>query len=345
MEQVKSLVDGLMIGRPMRHGRLSVYPLGSSAPESPLRYMMLEEGMRKNLVRIREVTKGGSVPELVVENKAEVPVLIVDGEELVGAKQNRVANLTLLVPAEQNTVIPVSCVERGRWSYRRRDFGVTDNVQNARGRRAKMASVRDSIRRYGSRRSDQGQVWDMLDEDSEALDAQSPTGDMGVMFLRHKDTLDSYVKAITADDRHIGAVFVGGYDRIGLDLFDQPSTFAAMLPKLVRSYAIDGLADGSPSSYKPPKFTDPGFVLDMILHDAKFDDHPAVAMGRDVGITGMSLVGGALVVDDTVVHMTVFVDPDQPGIVYDRDPEQGSSSRQAGYEQRRDALRRRFPES
>ena len=86
------------------------------------------------------------MPELTVENRADLPVLIVDGEELVGAKQNRVANLTMLLPAEKTTIIPVSCVEAGRWSYSRRDFGVTDRVQNARGRAEKLADVRESIR-------------------------------------------------------------------------------------------------------------------------------------------------------------------------------------------------------
>jgi len=39
------------------------------------------------------------VPELRLVNRAERPVLIVEGEELVGAKQNRVVNVTKLVNA------------------------------------------------------------------------------------------------------------------------------------------------------------------------------------------------------------------------------------------------------
>jgi hypothetical protein len=41
-----------------------------------------------------------------------------DGEQLVGAKQNRILNMTVLVAAETEVTIPVSCVERGRWGYR-----------------------------------------------------------------------------------------------------------------------------------------------------------------------------------------------------------------------------------
>jgi hypothetical protein len=44
---------------------------------------------------------------------------LLDGEELIGAKQNRALNLTILAPAKQVIVIPVSCVEAGRWHLRR----------------------------------------------------------------------------------------------------------------------------------------------------------------------------------------------------------------------------------
>jgi hypothetical protein len=45
------------------------------------------------------VSEGGSVPHLLFINDAMRPVLLLDGEELVGAKQNRVLNLTVLAAA------------------------------------------------------------------------------------------------------------------------------------------------------------------------------------------------------------------------------------------------------
>ena len=77
------------------------------------------EALDAGLARVEEVSEGGSVPELRFTNSAAMPILIVDGEELVGAKQNRVANLTILAPAKTTIRIPVSCVEAGRWRYSR----------------------------------------------------------------------------------------------------------------------------------------------------------------------------------------------------------------------------------
>ena len=204
MDHVKTAVSRLKLGEPTTHGGLTVFPLTSEF-RSKLRYLLLEDGLRKGLVTIREVSEGGSVPELKVENRADRPVLIVDGEELVGAKQNRVANLTMLIPAERTTIIPVSCVEAGRWSYRSAHFDVSDRVQNARGRAEKLESVRHSIRERGSRRSDQGRVWDSIAEESASLGAASPTSEMGAMFERHKDTLDDYVDMMNAAPDQLGA--------------------------------------------------------------------------------------------------------------------------------------------
>jgi hypothetical protein len=71
---------------------------------------------------VTEVTGEGRVPELAFENTSTEKILLVDGDELVGAKQNRILNLTILVGVGQKILIPVSCVEQGRWSYRTRDF-------------------------------------------------------------------------------------------------------------------------------------------------------------------------------------------------------------------------------
>jgi hypothetical protein len=45
---------------------------------------------------VEEVNQGGSVPDLLVENKSGSPVLFLEGEELRVAKRNRVLNTSVL---------------------------------------------------------------------------------------------------------------------------------------------------------------------------------------------------------------------------------------------------------
>ena len=77
------------------------------------------------------------MPELRFENLGQKPVLLLDGEELIGAKQNRVVNLTILAPPKQVIVIPVSCVEAGRWHVQTEAFRTAVHVMYSRARSAK----------------------------------------------------------------------------------------------------------------------------------------------------------------------------------------------------------------
>ena len=126
-------------------------------------------------LRVEELSEGGSVPELRVVNEGTLPVLILEGDELVGAKQNRVVNSSVLVAADSELILPVSCVERGRWSYRSRAFTSGPGSPHIALRRLKSRSVHDSLKRGRGHRSDQGSVWAEVDRKARLHEASSPT--------------------------------------------------------------------------------------------------------------------------------------------------------------------------
>ncbi len=95
------------------------------------------------------MTESGRVPEIKVLNTGERPVLIIDGEELVGAKQNRTVNISLLIPPAADVIVPVTCVEAGRWNRQSRGFASSSRTHYAAGRAAKSAQVSESLRRKG----------------------------------------------------------------------------------------------------------------------------------------------------------------------------------------------------
>ena len=330
IDSARAALSSLSIEKPTHFAGLTVFPLTSDLASS-VRYLLLEEGLRTGLVSVREVDKGGSVPHLAVENRSDADVLIVDGEELVGAKQNRIANLTLLVPAERTTIIPVSCVEAGRWGYTRPDFTVTERVQYSRGRAERLHSVQASMRAEGTRVSDQGAVWDALSEKAARMEAHSPTEAMSAMYERHGATLDDYVGRFSPSADQTGAIFATGAGQFGLDLFDKHDTFAAFLPKLVRSYAIDAMErpDARDRAATPK---DAHAFLGRV-RDGTFDAHPAVALGHDVGVVARGAIAGALVHREVVLHLTAFSES-----AHGRESDSGTY---ASHRQRRASLRRR----
>jgi hypothetical protein len=170
MKSVAKELQSITVGSPTHFGGLTIIPLfrNGSAPAEP-DYTLLKEAIGRGTVRVTELSAGGSVPELRFENLGEEPVLLLDGEELVGAKQNRALNLTILAPSKEVIVIPVSCVEAGRWHAESDTFRPAERVMYARARAAKGAQVSLSMATSDSRRSDQSAIWDEIASKSERL--------------------------------------------------------------------------------------------------------------------------------------------------------------------------------
>jgi hypothetical protein len=114
MRKESQMIENLQIGDAVEHRGIVIAPLFPRR-DPVAAYLTLDEALAGGL-RIRETSESGSVPELVVENPLEARVLLFDGEELIGAKQNRILNVSVLVEAKTTLTIPVSCVEQGRWS-------------------------------------------------------------------------------------------------------------------------------------------------------------------------------------------------------------------------------------
>ncbi|MDH3815750.1 MAG: hypothetical protein OEV48_14765 [Acidobacteriota bacterium] len=274
------------------------------ATDGELDYLMLAEAMRLEVAKVSEISDGGSVPELLFENSADLPVLIFDGEELVGAKQNRTVNLTILAPAGKTIKIPVSCVEAGRWRRESAHLEMSDRHHFACGRAVRNASVSRSMRRDGSRRSDQQRVWADISAKASRMEAPSATQAMAEIFDRHRTSLESFVEAFTHGEDQTGGLFAIGSEIIGLDLFDRRTTLAAMLPKLVRSYAIDAL-EAEKEDGKRAKKKDARTFLGE-LSEAEILNYDAVGLGNDLRLTTPRIVGGGLAVDGSVVHLAAF---------------------------------------
>src|SRR5262245_38475968 len=116
MQTLAESLSALNLGPAVARGTLAMYPLLAQGG-APAAYLTLDEALARGDARITEVSGSGTVPELRFENGGMEHILLVDGEELVGALQNRVLNVSILVGAQRSVLIPVSCVEQGRWSY------------------------------------------------------------------------------------------------------------------------------------------------------------------------------------------------------------------------------------
>jgi hypothetical protein len=240
MYAVRDAVARAGIGSPVRCRNLTMIPLVAS-DEHPAGYLTFGDARRRGAASITETSEHGTVPELRFVNAGPDRVLLIDGEELVGAKQNRIVNLTILVPERQTIAIPVSCVEAGRWSARSREFTESSRAMFREARARKLADVSASLARGGRRDTDQGAVWRDVADKSARMAARSQTSAMSDIFEQHHATVEEYVAGLAPVERQVGALFAIGGRVAGLELFDVPDTLASYLPTLMRSYALDAM--------------------------------------------------------------------------------------------------------
>ena len=310
---VERALAGVTVGPEVAVENLVMVPLlGPSA--RTLDYITLDDAIGQRISEVTEVSVNGVVPELRVINHGLKPTLIIDGEELVGAKQNRVINLTILVAASSELVIPVSCVEAGRWRAKSSRFSTAPRTQYATGRAKRMAQVSQSIAYSGSRMSDQSAVWADIAEKSARLHSTSATSAMEQMFTDHSVSIDRYVAGCSPVEGQIGALFAIDGRIVGFDLFDDAATCRKLLPKLVRSYAVDAIDRWSESDSskenRPVRRPIAPLVQGFFAATAAAPQQrlPAVGLGEDIRLSANGLVGAALVLDDRVVHLSAFVE-------------------------------------
>ena len=305
---IAQTLSSVTLGTPVACDTITMFPLvGPAAVEQEPFYLTLDQALGDGWAEITEISAQGSVPELRFINKSAKPVLILDGEELVGAKQNRVVNLSILVPANATLTIPVSCVEAGRWRARSCGFTAAPRTQYAAGRAKRVMQVSASLRKSGRRESDQAEVWADIADKSSRLDARSATGAMEEIFSRHAAFTDDVVQAFRPCERQRGALFLIGGRVAAMDLFDCASTLRRLLPKLVRSVAIDAL--DSPTASSPvalPLRTRIAEHFLALVSDCSQQVRDAVGEGQDIRLEAHHLAGAALAVDGDVVHLAAF---------------------------------------
>jgi hypothetical protein len=296
------LLDKISLGTPSAYRNLTLTPiLLKDGPLSSLEPMSLEEALGAGTLRVSEVSAEGHVPELRVANSGEAPVLILDGEELVGAKQNRIVNVTILVPPHSEIVIPVSCIEAGRWGYSRPSFAAAGRVLNPEIRSRKADAVTRNLKAKKLRFADQRDVWDGVDKMLYALGAASPTRALSDGFEERGNAIGDFVAAFKLQPGQVGVLYRIGGVLAGLDLFGSERTFVRSFPKLVRGSALQALAG---SEKGRPSLDELHFLRSALAaHAERF---PAVGLGEELRIDAGDIGGGALQVDCGLVHLFAF---------------------------------------
>ena len=78
--------------------------------------------LEKKQVEATEIDENGVVNKIKVKNNSSNFLILHDGEIIVGAKQNRTIDKSVILKPKETRNINVLCVEKGRWSFRNHEF-------------------------------------------------------------------------------------------------------------------------------------------------------------------------------------------------------------------------------
>ena len=227
----RDLIENLELKEPVLLGNLMVVPLEGSlnSREFGLLHLALEEGR----ARVREL---GMVEKVLVENPSLDDLFVLEGEELLGARQDRVAVSSAVIPAREELELPVVCIEEGRWAGDEPLFR-GGYVAHPRLRSLITLSIR------GSGKADQQKVWREVERKLTSLKISSATGSLHHSFTYQEGTLEELYGGWNPGERVTGAMAFTPKGFLCCDILANPSLFSGEWPGLLKGYALDALEE------------------------------------------------------------------------------------------------------
>ena len=301
---IEATLNEVKLGDPQHYRNMSVFPLLFSG-KSKLEYSMLGKALNEGHIMITEISENGSVPELKLFNVTESYILLLDGEELEGAKQNRVLNTTLLVYPKSELKVPVSCTEQGRWNRVSAAFQHSGKFLFRRARGNKMSSVHQSLKYGQGYRSNQSEVWKDISDLQSKRNIHSPTSAMKDIYDKEKDNLDDFLKAFPLIEGQCGIIVGLGGQVVGLEYLSSSDRYLDVHRQLIESYTMDALVENLSGENPELTLEESQRFLEQIW-SASQETFRSAAAGTDVRLESEHLVGSGLVEGEELIHLSAF---------------------------------------
>jgi hypothetical protein len=142
------------------------------------------------------------------------------------------------------------------------------------------------------------------------MQSSSATSAVEKVFEDHEEKLGQYVQHLDCVEGQVGSVFTVKGRLAGMELFDSAETCRLLMPKIIRSYALDAIDPG----YRPDgnvAIGSPKQLLELVAGSG-YSSHIAVGEGEDLRFDSTpGIAGGALFARDRIIHLCVFVSAEE----------------------------------
>jgi hypothetical protein len=292
----------LTLQEPARWENYTIFWFSSPEKTLPSRVeelLLLEEALREGSAVLSEVSSEGSVPELRIANRGTRPLLLLEGELLQGGKQHRVLQVTLIVAPGEEQVIPVCCVEQGRWHHGGSSFKTASFAPPSVRRRSNLS--RDPARASRA----QGEVWEEVESLLVSRGVDSATNSLLEGYSRDGASLEAFQKELVPPPEALGCLVFRGKELLGMDVLESPQAFRALWPRLGEGYVLTPRREPGEESPDIPDRPDAeelqrkiGEALEKLYRD---EEYPFRYLFEDVDFQGHGVFYG-----NRIRHLAAF---------------------------------------
>ena len=211
-------------------------------PFNTLSFMSVHRAYEENLLKVEEVSEEGNINELLLSNFSDSCILIMDGDILKGAKQNRVVNTSVLVAPRVKIVIPVSCVEQGRWAYDGNDFMPSEEVAYRKIREQKNRDIYNN--RFNASQKhhvDQRRVWDHVGDFLADHGEHSATASYSDAFESKRMNIGRVIDRFKVCEKANGLGYFINGKLYGIEIFNREDVYRDYFKRILNSIAMDAV--------------------------------------------------------------------------------------------------------
>jgi len=277
-------------------------------PETAFRYKAGEPFLKSGELIISELNAGGVVSSLLAENHSEFFLLLTDADILMGAKQNRILNKSMLLPPLAKTIIEVSCVERGRWSFTSKNFSSPSAAADPDLRRDKAMSFSlENADAEPEAFKTQSQVWNHISArmEIENFDSASENYSDLISFSMKKNKRN--FPECHPEEGATGLALIVDGTITGIDLFGTGESYRHYFPKLRDSAFLRAQADKDVELDRHELNFRILDLLDRYELCARKQDPSYTGAGKMLMFENKEFIGFDLNHGEQRIHSTLFV--------------------------------------
>jgi protein-tyrosine phosphatase len=292
LTRAKDWIAQLRLAPPQRIESFDVFPILASGNGCELHCLLGPEAIVNGRLSVAEMP-GGAVVQRLQATSMEDAVLVLEGDTLIGCKQNRVVTRTVLVPPKSTVILEVGCMEHGRWSAVSRHFTFGGDRMEGQIRRQTVAE-----RSRG--KFDQQRLWAQVSARLETSGVASETSDYHSFVTSRASAIGARKRDLNAQPGQIGVLVLHANRLVALELLATPGLWKQVAERTLGALLLaDKGVAAEAAAVDPERWM--ASVAERCLTLS-----PGLGLGSDIAVAGDGFDGSGLWLGESMAHLAVF---------------------------------------